>query len=398
MRSTEPLLALVTHKPTASVNRGFLPAAARLGLRCLILTDQSAEQRASLAGVDEALPDIRLVECDVFSPTAIIDALLQEAEPPAAIFSNSDHLQAATALAAAWFGLPGKDWRSAHKVKNKAAMRAAIQAAGLDHVWAATVTAMADLDRLAPPFPYVVKPRQGVASEDVALATDADELRRLCEAIWRRRPGTPLQVEEFLEGTLHSVETLGNGRDIMVLGGYRCGLTRPPSFVIDDMRWSHDLPDPVRLPLLDQLRALGVGFGACHTEYVLGADGYPRLIEVNYRSIGDGADFLMADALGFDYFAAVLNLHLGNRLPRRGERHRHAAIRYLFQDVAPDLPEQWDLPGCHIRLERLAAQRIAAPVLSNRDYRARLSFLGETPDAIAAAMALALPDHEETIA
>lgn len=399
MRSTEPLLALVAHKPTAAVDRGFLPAAARLGLRVAILTDQPAEQRASLAAVGEALPEIRLIECDVFSPTAIIDALLQDGEPPAAIFSNSDHLQAATALAAAWFGLPGKDWRSAHRVKNKAAMRAAIRVAGLDHVWAETVTGLADLDRLAPPFPCVVKPRQGVASEDVALAADAAELRGLCDAIWHRSPGMPLLIEEFLQGTLHSLETLGNGRDTMVLGGYRCSLTRPPSFVIDEMHWSHEVPEPISIPLLDQLRTLGVGFGACHTEYVLGADGHPRLIEVNYRSIGDGADFLMAEAIGFDYFAAVLSLHLGNRLPKRSEPGRHAAIRYLFQDVAQDLPERWDLPGCRVMLARLAAQGIAGPLLSNRDYRARLSLLGDTPDAIAAALAsLALFDHQETVA
>ncbi|SDC82359.1 Biotin carboxylase [Sphingomonas sp. YR710] len=387
MRSTEPLLVIVAHTPTASVDRGFLPAALRLGLRTVILTDRLALQAASLAAIAPIDSTIRMFECDVFAPTAIIDTILQLGERPAAIFSNSDHLQVATALAASWFDLPAKDWRGAHRVKNKAVMRTAIAAAGLDHVWAETVHCVGDLDRLAPPYPCVVKPRQGVASEHVALVEESRALRTFCEYVWRDRPGAPMLVEEFLEGTLFSLETLGDGRDLLVLGGYRCGLTPPPSFVIDDMRWTPEPPEPVRASLVGQLRSLGVGFGACHTEYVLGADGRARLIEVNYRSIGDGADFLMADALGFDYFSAVLHLHLGQPLPAMPVQGQHAAIRYLFDEPAAHLPPTREMPGCRVRLERLAQNGRESPVLSNRDYRGRLSFLAPERSAIEAAIA-----------
>ena len=42
---------------------------------------------------------------------------------PDAIFSNSDHLQTQTALAASYFGLPGKDRRSSMRAKNKSHQR-----------------------------------------------------------------------------------------------------------------------------------------------------------------------------------------------------------------------------------------------------------------------------------
>ena len=52
-----------------------------------------------------------IVECDVFNLIAALDALAHMS-PLAGVFSNSDHLQTVKALAAANFGLPGKDWRS----------------------------------------------------------------------------------------------------------------------------------------------------------------------------------------------------------------------------------------------------------------------------------------------
>lgn len=45
MPSTEAYLVLLAGKPTASVERGFLPAAAELGLKVVLLTDRPAAYR-----------------------------------------------------------------------------------------------------------------------------------------------------------------------------------------------------------------------------------------------------------------------------------------------------------------------------------------------------------------
>src|SRR5690606_3261574 len=104
-------LYLVAGKATDSVTRGFLPAAARLGLDVTLLTDRPGAAHG-FGG--------RVVECDVSDFREIVAAGDGE---PAAVFSNSDFLQAPTALAAAYFGLPGKDWRAATRAKNKGLMR-----------------------------------------------------------------------------------------------------------------------------------------------------------------------------------------------------------------------------------------------------------------------------------
>ncbi|MGI8330849.1 siderophore biosynthesis protein [Actinomadura scrupuli] len=302
-------LYLVAGKVTDSVTRGFLPAAARLGLEVVVLTDRPSDhERAYGSGRAPegaaGLGHVQVTGCAVTDFREIIE----HARRPDAIFSNSDHLQAPTALAAAYFGLPAKDWQAATRTKNKALMRRHLADLGLDRV-ATGDPADAPLPP-AVPFPAVLKPREGVASEDVFLVSDATELSGRVAEI-RRHRADPLVLEEYLPGPLHTLETLGDGRGLAVLGSFRTALSPPPFFVEERLDWAP--PPPETGQVLTQLAALGVGFGACHTEFVV-HEGRARLIEVNYRIIGDHGDFLLADLLGVPVFEYVLRLHLGEPL------------------------------------------------------------------------------------
>jgi biotin carboxylase len=302
-------LYLLACNPTDSVSQGFLPAAAVLGLDVVILTDQPEPHRLRHPGIQAVRCDVRAVDAVV----ATIAGLL----PPAAIFSNSDHLQAPAALAAAYFGLPGKDWRTALRVKNKAEMRRRIAAAGLDTVWSHELSPSVDpatLAELDVPFPCVIKPREGVASEDVVLAADSADLVLRGKEIRQRRPGAALVVEEFLQGELHTLETLGDGTRCHVLGGFKTTLSPPPNFIELRLDFVPSYPESILAQVLAQLDALGVGFGVCHTEFVV-HEGRARLIEVNYRAIGDQCDLLLERLLGIPLFERILRIHLGESLP-----------------------------------------------------------------------------------
>jgi biotin carboxylase len=290
-------LYLTALKPTDSVTDGFLPAARALGCDVTILTDRPERYAASGA---------ETLACDVRDARAVIDVIAHH-HPPAAVFSNSDHIQAETALAAAYFDLPGKDWRACAAAKNKALTRRRLAAAGVETVRSVRLAPDAPVPGGDVPLPAVVKPSQGVASEDVVLVRDGRELAEAVRAIRGRRPGETLVVEEYLDGPLHTLETLGDGRAVRVLGGFRTTLGPLPHFVEERLDWE---PPPAADHVLRALRALGAGFGACHTEYVMTADG-PRIIEVNYRVIGDHCDFLLADLLGVPLFERILGVHLG---------------------------------------------------------------------------------------
>lgn len=292
-------LYITALKPTDSLTDGFLPAARALGCAITLLTDRPAQH----AGDHEVLA------CDVRDPRAVIDTIAHH-HPPDAIFTNSDHIQAETALAAAYFGLPGKDWRACLAAKNKALTRRRLAEAGVEHVHSVRLPPHAPVPP-GVPLPAVVKPREGVASEDVVLVRDAGELAAAVEAIRRRRPGETLVIEEYLRGPLRTVETLGDGRTLHVLGGFATTLGPLPHFVEERLDWC---PRQDHRHVLRALAALGVGFGACHTEYVVTELG-PRIIEINYRVIGDHCDFLLADLLGIPLFEWILRVHLGEPLP-----------------------------------------------------------------------------------
>ncbi|MDX3456345.1 ATP-grasp domain-containing protein [Streptomyces sp. ME02-8801-2C] len=301
-------LYLLARNPTDSVTEGFLPAAARLGLDVTVLTDQPDAHRA-------VYPDVEIVECDVRDFRAVVTRISTHHRPDA-VFSNSDHLQTQAALAADYFGLPGKDWRAALACKDKAEMRRRLAAAGADTVWSAELTGTGAVESVAQaaPYPCVIKPREGVASEDVVRVENPEQLRIRAEEIFARRPGAVLVVEEYLPGELYTLETLGDGKLRHVLGGFHTELSPPPYFIEERLVFVPDHPEPVVDQILAQLDALGVGFGACHTEFVV-HEGRARIIEVNYRAIGDQVDLLLARLLEIPLFEHILRTHLGEPLP-----------------------------------------------------------------------------------
>ena len=379
-------ILVLAGKPTDSVTHGFLPAARRLGLRVTLLSDRPDVHAALYAGRPDAPAEI--LGCDVFDVRAVLDAS-GRLDRQDAVFSNSDHLQTQTALTAAYLGLPGKDWRATVRAKNKALMRRHLSATGVDAVFSQPVPPGAAVPA-GVPYPCVLKPAEGVASEDVFLVADPPELAARVAQVRARRPRDTLVVEEFLAGPLHTLETLGSAAGVRVLGGFRTELSAPPHFVELRMSWQPAVPPTVRARVLAQLAALGVGFGACHTEFVPQGDRV-RLVEVNYRVVGDQCDLLLADLLGEPLFEQVLRVHLGEDVVAGAPpvRTGHARIEWAVADrpgVLAAAPGAVDRAGLAYRPLRAVGDRIAL-THTNRDYLGVLRVHGADPRAVDEAVA-----------
>ena len=399
-------LCLVASKPTDSVIFGFLPAAAGLGLEVILLTDQPEEHkqaharsllrpRPGCAPHDEGRrPDaapVRIRECDVWDVRQLISAIAALPAPDA-IFSNSDHLQTQTALAAAYFGVPGKDWRSAMRAKNKSLMRRRLAETGIEHVAAVEIRPGPWRPPHGLAYPVVVKPAEGVASEDVMLVRSPAELKEQSARIFARRPGETLLAEEYLSGGLRTLETLGDGVTTWVLGGFRTGLSPLPFFIEERLTWDTPVPDAGMKHVLGALDHLGATFGACHTEYVFDEGRSPALIEVNDRIIGDDCDFVLSDLLGVDLFELVLRIYLGERLPpgpppQPAPGRAHAVIDYVVADRSGLLAaspsaglQRATVPGVMLSYQPLreVGDRITLSH-TNRDYLGVITAIGPEP-------------------
>jgi biotin carboxylase len=396
-------LCLVASKPTDSVIFGFLPAAARLGLDVVLLTDQPEEHkraralarlrpRPGCAPHDErhqadASP-VQILECDVWDTRQLIGAIAA-LQAPDAVFSNSDHLQTQTALAAAYFGLPGKDWRSSMRAKNKSLMRRRLAEAGIEHVAAVEIRPGAEHLPRDLAYPVVLKPAEGVASEDVMLVGSPRELKEQSARIFSSRPGETLLAEQYLPGGLRTLETLGDGVTTWVLGGFRTSLSPLPFFIEERLTWDGSVPDAGKKHVLSALAGLGANFGACHTEYVLETGDSPALIEVNDRIIGDDCDFVLTDLLGVDLFELVLRIYLGEPLPpgpppQPVPGRAHAVVDYVVADrpgflaASPSAgPQRSTHPGVMLSYQPLreVGDRITL-THTNRDYLGVITAIG----------------------
>jgi biotin carboxylase len=372
------------------VTYGFLPAAARLGLEVFLLTDQPDGHEGVLArGRKDDGAQPRITGCDVHDTRALIGGITGLPRLDA-VFSNSDHLQAQTALAADYFGLPGKDWRSCLRAKNKPLMRRRLAETGAEKVIAVEI-APGDGPPPGLPYPLVLKPAEGVASEDVTLVGSPDELAERCAEFFGRRPGEKLVAEEYLPGTLRTLETLGDGRNTWVLGGFLTTVSALPWFIEERLTWDPLPPgedvDHVRRALGD----LGVSFGACHTEFICDGQDGTRLVEVNDRLIGDHDEFLMAELLHDDLFERVLRVHLGERLPAGPPPvgPGHAVADYIIAERAgilltapPGGPLDGAEPGVSLGYWPLRQPGDHLTVThSNRDYLGVITASG--PDRVA---------------
>lgn len=386
-------IIICAHVPTDSVNEGFIPAAKSLGLSIILLTDcaQAHREHYSRQGI-AAYPD-EIIACDVFNPLAMIDAITRRQQRPAAIFSNSDHLQASTALAAEYFGLPGKHWQTSYRAKNKAEMRKRLASQGIDMLWHEVVCDANALDKIRHevPMPCIVKPREGVASQNVSMARDHEELDAHCAAIWAEQAGQALLIEEYIEGPLYTLETLGDGEELIALGGFQVKLTPPPFFVELDAVWGTGLPAQTEAQVLEMIRKFGIGFGACHTEFVMSESG-PRLIEINYRNIGDYREFLLCDVLKTPLFEAVLRLYLGEPLPSIQRSNNVAWIRYFTANEAGRLnhgPDGFTLSEEAFKLTYLPLRKVGDMIRltnSNKDYLGVLRGSGTCTQQLETAM------------
>jgi hypothetical protein len=395
-------IVILSHIVHLAVTEGFLPAASKRGQPLLLITDQAQEHRRQLAAANYPAEGLQILECDVFNPLAVVELLNAHDLRPAAVFSNSDHLQTSTALVAELFNCPGKDWRLCYAAKNKAAMRERLQRLGLPSPWFQVLTPGAELPSDAP-YPLVAKPREGVASLDVRLCHNAAELADYCTQFWQQHGNRSLLLEAYLEGPLFTLETLGDGHNLQAIGGFDVSLSPAPHFVELAARWNGPISSAQRSAALAQVAAFGINFGVCHSEFILTASG-PVLVEINYRSIGDGREFLLERLLPQGWFERILAVHLGEPLQPLQGSDSAALVHYLVaeksgrvQQASASVAQQQDGHWSDYRALRQVGDDVRLSH-SNKDYLGVLRLIAPDAASLDARFAAVIADlHWELV-
>ncbi|CAK2032568.1 ATP-grasp domain-containing protein [Vibrio crassostreae] len=390
MKST---IIIVSHIVNDAITHGFVPTAKAMSLHVILITDHKLNH-LKLANEDDRFNPDEILECDVFNPLELIEIITEQELEPHAVFSNSDHLQTSTAICAQFFGVPAKDWNVTLKAKNKYLTRQVLNEKSLPNTQSVLLSRESapvfDFD-----FPVVAKPKEGVASLDVQRCESAAELDNYCERFWQKHPTSPILVEAFLQGPLITVETLGDGESLTALGGFDVELSEPPYFIETAARWNGTNSVQYRDECVRQLEAFGVGFGVCHSEFIITESG-PVLVEINYRSIGDGREFLLNNLSGGKWFSTILNLHLGNKIDPTLQMNGSANVHYVVAEQNGTI-EGTSTSFIHQDGDIVTQQQVLRQAgdtfqqsFSNKDYLARISVVSPSGQTLEPALQQAI--------
>ncbi|MFJ7044991.1 ATP-grasp domain-containing protein [Streptomyces sp. NPDC101112] len=245
-----------------------------------------------------------------------------------------DEVQESVARCAAYVGAPGNGVDAVRRIRNKDACRAALAAAGFRQPAVRLCGSREEASAFLRESrgPWVVKPRDGMASIGVRKVRDVTELP---PALAELPDPDVFLVEEFVEGPEYSVEGVILSTGPKVLAVTAKETLPPPYFVEIGHVLPAELPESTRAAIDREvtaaLTALDLRFGVFHVELWL-TEGGVVLGEVHVRPGGDWLHRLLTHAVpGLELFGLLYDDHLGppGRAASSLEPTRGAAVRFL---------------------------------------------------------------------
>jgi L-amino acid ligase len=231
--------------------------------------------------------------------TGDVKALAAELAPhrPAAVLPGTESGVVVADLLAAALGLPGNDPSTSRARRNKYEMHNRLQAAGLrsmDHYLARDLEGLVGWAATGA-WPVVLKPPASAGTDSVTFCADIDELA----ATFHRLQGAVNQMgttndavlaQRFLSGQEFFINGVsGDGRHVVTEIWRTDKIRVPGAGYIYDRSVLLDPTEPEMKDVVDYvhgvLDALGVRYGAHHTELMVDAAG-PTLVECASRLSG----------------------------------------------------------------------------------------------------------------
>jgi len=276
------------------------------------LDDLSPEVAASISGywrVDDLLDVGQLLEA--------ASALSSEFGPIHRMFTEYELIQMSVAEARAELGVPGMSPETVINFRDKAVMKECLRAAGVPCARYRCVETVKEAREFADQvgFPLIVKPPDGVGAHGTHQCDSPEDLE---ETLRRDPPSSshPLQLEEFIQGEEHSLDTVSvDGK--AVWHSITRYLPNPLEVLRTPwMQWRIITPREVDSPEYDDirqvgeeaLRALGMESNISHLEWFRRPDGSVAVSEVAARPPGSRIFTALNWANDFDMYDGWIRL------------------------------------------------------------------------------------------
>lgn len=304
--------------PSSTYRAGdFVAAAEVLGAEVVV----ASERRQALAG----LMGERALRVDLRHPEAAAETIVDAAAraPIDAVVAVDDQGVLVAALAGARLGVAHNPPAAVAATRDKAALRRALDAAGVPQPVFRVAGPGDDVAALASAvgLPCVVKPLSLSASRGVLRADDAAgaaaaaaRIRALLCA--QDADDQTLLVERYLPGTEVAVEGLLRDGRLQVLALFDKpdpmeGPTFEETLLVTPSRLPRDTQANITATVADAIAAIGLREGPVHAELRVGPDGAVGMLEVAARSIGGLCSRTLRFGLGLSLEEVILRHALG---------------------------------------------------------------------------------------
>lgn len=285
---------------------------------------------------------------DVFYPVSIVEKeeileICRKERIDGICTIASDVAAPTVAYVADALGLPGNTPEAALKANNKFLMREAFSRAGVPCPGFRMVKTPEFDGARDLVFPLIVKPSDRSGSLGVTKVYREEDLKEAVEKALGFSFRKEAMVEEFLDGREISVEFISYKGVHYPLQITDKVTTEAPHFVELEHHQPSTLPEDVQERIYGltekALDALGIEFGASHTEYKITSDGRIGIMELGGRMGGDfiGSD-LVRLSTGYDFVEGVIKVALGEFNPPEKTLRRHSGVYFLCRETERLLP------------------------------------------------------------
>lgn len=317
--------------------------------------------------------DIGEQTADHFYPISIVEKeeilnQCREIHPDAVCTIASDLAGVTVNYVANALGLPANSPESVGPCTNKFLMREALEKAGVSVPKHCLLAADQEIELPEGMcFPVIVKPTDRSGSRGIMKVERIEDVAGAVKDSAAQSFEKKAIVEEFIDGPEYSCESVSFQGRHHVIAVTKKFTTNAPHFIeighMEPSDLNQEQLQTVHTAVPQALDALHITTGISHSEFRMGKDGLPRIIEIGARMGGDciGSDLVMLST-GKDFLRMTIETALG--LPPALDvvcPPRAAAIRFIFSQHDVDVIEKirreapetiircecWDKPGSH---------------------------------------------------
>jgi len=187
-------------------------------------------------------------------------------------------------------------------------------------------------------FPLIVKPTDRSGSRGVQRIDIDNELKHAIDRAKVESFSKEVIIEEFISGQEISVESISwKGKHYIITITDKVTSGEPYFVELEHHQpslLSKDIIDNVKDQTIKALNALGVNYGASHTEFKISNEGKLFIIEIGARMGGDfiGSDLVFLST-GYDYLKSTINIALGQfEMPQMLDE-KYSGVYFLSKET-----------------------------------------------------------------